>query len=103
MHSKYLNHDKTYYTQADETQRAEFRDWLKGMLHTGPVQVTFQKQDGEKRVMNCTLSESIAVPHVKTTERIKEVNLEVCPVWDIDKGAWRSFKYESVTQIDMEL
>ena len=95
--------DKTYYSQGDDDQRAEFRDWLKGMLHLGPVKVTFRKQDGEERVMNCTLSESIAVPHVKTTERVKEVNQEVCPVWDIDKGAWRSFKYDSVLKIDMEL
>lgn len=95
--------DKTYYSGADETGKAEFREWLKGMLHTGPVKVTFRKQNGEERVMNCTLSESIAVPHVKTTDRVKEVNLEVCPVWDIDKGAWRSFNYESVLKIDLEL
>lgn len=95
--------DKTYYSDANEQQRAEFRDWLKGMLHLGPVTVTFRKQNGEERVMNCTLQEGVAIPHVKTTDRVKEINQEVCPVWDIDKEAWRSFNYESVLKIDMEL
>jgi hypothetical protein len=95
--------DKTYYSNADEIDKAQFRDWLKDMLHQGPVKVTFRKQNGEERVMNCTLQEGVVVPHVKTTDRVKEVNLEVCPVWDIDKGAWRSFNYESVLKVDMEL
>lgn len=103
MHSKYLNHDKTYYTEADEQERAGFRSWLNDLLHNGPVSVTFCKQDGEKRVMNCTLQEGVVIPHVKTTDRVKKVDPELCSVWDIDKGAWRSFYYESITQIDLEV
>jgi len=103
MHSKYLNHDKTYYIEADEQHRAEFRDWLKGMLHSGPVTVTFYKQDGEKRVMNCTLQEGVAIPHVKTTDVVRKLNPEICRVWDIDKEEWRSFLFESITQIDLEV
>lgn len=95
--------DMTYYATANESAQLEFRNWIKGMLRSGPVTVTFRKQDGEERVMNCTLQEGVAIPHVKTTDRVKEVNDEICPVWDIDKGAWRSFKYESVLRVNMEL
>lgn len=92
-----------YYATATETQQEAFRKWIKGMLHVGPVTVTFKKSDGTERVMNCTLQESVAVPHIKTTERIKEKNDDVCPVWDIDKGAWRSFRYDAVTKIDLTI
>lgn len=78
-----------------------FRLWLKSILHEGPVAVTFKKKDGTERVMNCTLQESVVVPHEKTTDRIKEQNDDVCPVWDIDKSAWRSFRYDSIVQVSL--
>lgn len=92
-----------YYLTAEEKERAEFRKWLKDHLHAGPVKVSFTKKDGTVRVMNCTLEEGVAIPHEKTTERTKEKNDEVCAVWDIDKGAWRSFRYDSITQITFEI
>jgi mannitol/fructose-specific phosphotransferase system IIA component (Ntr-type) len=103
MDSKYLKHDKTFYSEAEEQTRDEFRTWLKNMLHLGPVNITFRKQNGEERVMNCTLQEGVAIPHVKTTDRVKQVDPELCSVWDIDKGAWRSFYYESVLKIDLKI
>ena len=91
--------DKTYYTDADDQQRAEFRDWLKGMLHMGPVKVTFRKQNGDERVMKCTLNEDIVPPfEVKGT---KKKNNEVVSVWDIEKSAWRSFRIDSVKSLAM--
>lgn len=100
MQTKYLNTEQTYYQTASEEHRAEFRDWLKGLLHqVDIVEVTFKKKDGALRIMNCTLKEGIVVPHVKTTNRVKKVNQEVCPVWDIDKNEWRSFTFESITEV----
>lgn len=103
MQSKYFNTGAHYNTFTEE-KRAEFRDWLKGLLHQKDVvEVTFMKKDGAFRIMNCTLKEGIVVPHVKTTDRVKEVNQEVCPVWDLDKGAWRSFTYESITEVSFNM
>lgn len=93
----------TYYSKSDETQQAAFRKWVVDMLHTGPMKVTFLKTDGTEREMHCTLEESVAVPHVKTTDRVKEKNEEVCPVWDIDKNAWRSFRYDSVIKVEIDI
>lgn len=71
---------------------------LKDLLRTNVVVVRFKKADGTERVMNCTLRDDVVVPHEKTTERVKPVNESVCPVWDIDKKAWRSFRYDSVME-----
>lgn len=97
------NMEDTYYTKSDDVQRAAFRKWLKDMLHIGPVKVYFLKKDGTVRNMNCTLEESVVVPHEKTTDRVKEQNDEVCPVWDLEKKAWRSFRYDTIMKIELEI
>jgi len=44
----------------------KFTEWLKGMLHVGPVTVTFNKKDGSERVMKCTLDPKELPPQVVT-------------------------------------
>lgn len=77
----------------------EGRKWLKSVLHDGPVQVVFIKNDGTERTMLCTLQEGVALPHDKKTDRVKEANSNVMAVWDLDKHAWRSFKLDSVKSV----
>lgn len=81
----------------------EGRKWLKDMLHVGPVNVTFTKKDGTERLMKCTLQEGVVVPHEKTTERVKEENLETLAVWDLDKNAWRSFRLDSIKTVELTI
>jgi len=69
---------------------------LKDLLHKNVMSVTFLKRDGTVRQMKCTLREDLVVPHEKSTERVKQQNDDVLAVWDIDKKAWRSFRYDSV-------
>lgn len=76
-------------------------DELKTALHAGPVLVTFTKADGTERTMRCTLQEGVVVPHEKKTERVKEVNENIVPVWDIEKSAWRSFKFDSIKNVSL--
>ena len=71
-------------------------------LKTGCVEVSFTKVNGDKRVMTCTLQESI-VPVPKkddsiTQKKVREVNPEVQVVWDTTAGGWRSFRWENVTE-----
>lgn len=89
----------TDYINGTEEERGMFRDWVKGALRESIVTVMFTKNDGTLRTMVCTLMEEHAIPHEKTTDRIKEVNDEVCPVWDLEKKAWRSFRYDCVQEI----
>lgn len=77
----------------------EFRLWVNGMLHDGTLTVTFNKKDGTERVMNCTLNENVVVPHENKTERVKKKNDDAVAVWDIDKCEWRSFRWDSITNL----
>lgn len=89
----------THYNELEPESQATFRNTVKSMLTAGPVEVVFLKTDGSQRVMCCTLQEGIAIPHAKTTDREKKQSDEVCPVWDIDKNAWRSFRYDSIIEV----
>lgn len=82
-----------------EFTTSEGRKWLKSVLHDGPTQVVFIKNDGSERTMFCTLQEGVALPHDKKTDRVKEANPDVMAVWDLEKHAWRSFKLSSIKSV----
>ena len=67
-------------------------------LQSNVVQIIFTKKDGSIRVMSCTLDSNI-VPPSKPTNRKK--NDEILPVWDLQKGAWRTFRLENVKSISI--
>jgi len=80
------------------------RETLIKNLQKNVMQITFDKVSGEERVMHCTLHETF-IPDTlvdianKAGIRNKKKNDEVLPVWDIDIGAWRSFRLDSITNI----
>lgn len=75
---------------------------IKDLLHTGPCMVQFTKVDGTKRTMKCTLAESLIPPPTgaKKTERTKPVNEDVLAVWDLEKFGWRSFRLDTLLEIE---
>ena len=74
------------------------RDTLKNNLQRMNAKITFQKAGGEIREMNCTLrAEVVPVKKASTIER--KHTLDVLPVWDLDIGAWRSFRYDNVITV----
>ncbi len=93
----------TYYSEATETEQLAFRKWIKDMLHIGPMSVTFIKTDGTERTMVCTLQQGAFEAPAKKTERTKSPSDEQCSVWDTEKQAWRSFRYDSITKISFDL
>jgi hypothetical protein len=89
------------------TETTKFRKWLRGHLSYGPVTVTFTKKDGSERVMKCTTAESL-VPQEPIVENAtpkleKKKNDEVMPVYDLEAGAWRSFRWDSLKNITFTL
>lgn len=70
-------------------------------LKNGIVQVTFTKVDGSTRVMNCTLSENKIPQNDSTSANTRKKNDNVCAVWDVDVNGWRSFRYDSVQNIEV--
>ena len=67
---------------------------IKRLRNNATTTVTFTKVDGTKRVMNCTLMEGY-VPVMESISERKE-NKDVIVAYDLDKGAWRSFRVDSV-------
>ena len=74
------------------------RETLIKNLQKKAMRITFTKVNGEERVMDCTLQEHI-IP--ETSESNRKQNEEVLPVFDINKGEWRSFRLDSVTNIEV--
>ena len=73
------------------------RDILIKNLQKKVMKITFTKVNGEERIMDCTLQEHM-IPLTDVNNR-KE-NEEVLPVFDINKGEWRSFRLDSITNIE---
>ena len=99
----------TVYQEGDEKDRAAYRTWLKSMLRNGVTNVTFVKADGSLRTMKATLDPVIipapAIPGAVVTENKQEkaTNDDVCKVWDTEAAAWRSFRYDRIKSITIEL
>ena len=74
------------------------RDTLIKNLQKKSMRITFTKVNGDERIMDCTLQEHF-IPQTEESNRKK--NEEVLPVFDINKGEWRSFRLDSVTNIEL--
>ena len=79
------------------------RDWLVGVLKDLPVTISFTKKDGTKRDMKCTLNGDLIGSEnaPKGVERSKPT--ESLAVFDLEKNAWRSFRWDSITEIRFTL
>ena len=91
------------YKDWSEDERDVFRKWLISHLKYGPVSVYFTKKDGTERKMDCTLKDEDIVQYEKKTERVKTLNEETCPVFDLEKNEWRSFRYDTITKVEIIL
>ena len=73
------------------------RDALIDSLQKKAMRITLTKLNAEERVMDCSLQEHI-IPPTKLENR-KE-NEDVLPVFDINKGEWRSFRTDSIIKAE---
>ena len=87
-------------------------EMLNTYLTEGAVTVNFTKQDGKDRTMRCTRDMRLIPfekqPKPKTVkvtdgdlsytyvELPKEHDPQLFKVWDLDKQAWRSFRYTTI-------
>jgi len=82
------------------------REVLKKQLHEGVVSVVFTKKDGTERTMKATLSEDY-IPLFDTTgvtvTKTKAPNPDVLAVWDLEANGWRSFRFDSVKQVEINV
>ena len=80
--------------------------WLKGVLVSTPVTVTFTKVDGTVRVMKCTL-EADKLPVVELKEEAKprkhSDSTKALRVFDLEKKEWRSFTIKNIKRIEFTI
>lgn len=81
----------------------EYKEVLTNMLHHNACNITFTKINGETRIMPCTLRKDL-IPYVTEgtkPKRERKLTPNVLSVWCIDKAAWRSFRVDSVTTVEI--
>ena len=81
----------------------EGRDWTTSLLKSQEVTISFTKKDGTERIMKCTLAEQ-KIPSdfaPKGSERAKSD--ETVAVFDLENNGWRSFRWDSLKNIEFEL
>ena len=95
----------TWYQEADDAERQQFRNWIRDLLHETKIQITFTKQDGTVREMICTLNQDLGAVMPVNKQPLKEERREdtACRVWDCDKAEWRSFRWDSLKRIEFTL
>lgn len=107
------NKPGTSYQEADDTNKMIIRDWVKSLLHVTEVTIEFLKADGTLREMRCTLDgDRIPAPPVKSqpvdgivkeSKQRKQPDEHSLRVWDLDKGEWRSFRFDRLQKVGAEI
>lgn len=92
-----LQENKIDFTDIDyESFRSYMRDILKSQI----VTVTFTKKDGTERVMKCTLRpDLLPIVEINEEKKVKKINDDIVAVFDLEANGWRSFNIKSVTKI----
>lgn len=78
---------------------------LKTLLEQNVLVVDFNKLNGDKRIMTCTLREDMKPRATKddvlSQKKVREVSDAVVSVWDVNAKGWRSFRYERINAVDI--
>jgi len=79
------------------------RDTLLKDLRNSVVEVHFVKNNGDQRIMRCTLQKHMlpesyqrSLEEQKEERTFHQENPDIIAVWDLEAGAWRSFRIDSV-------
>lgn len=71
------------------------RDEMLEYLHRGECAIKFMKNNGDERLMACTLkNELLPESSYETSKQVDSTSRLI--VWDLDKEAFRSFRLDSV-------
>ena len=74
------------------------------ILRNNQCRVVFKKKDNTLRTMYCTLQEDKLPPKelVRNASVERRKNTEVIPVWDLVKKSWRSFRFNSIRDFNIQ-
>ena len=74
-------------------------DELNNQLRESVLVVTFNKLDGDERIMTCTKKFEL-IPESSRPKTDKEPPKGNVTVWDLNAKGWRSFNYDRVTKVE---
>jgi len=80
----------------DQDSRSWQANYIRTALTEGVLKVKFLKKDGTERDMKCTLQTDFLPVQESTGENRKASNEDSIAVWDVEKNAWRSFRFDSI-------
>lgn len=85
-------------TIAMDNESFSANNYLKDKLRESILNVQFVKKDGTERRMRCTLKADLLPAQTDIEEAVqkKTPNPDILAVWDLEKEAWRSFRYDSI-------
>lgn len=89
------------YSEFSIDEQKSFREWLRSVLQTNIVKITFIKKDGSERIMNATLIEN-KIAKIKGTELSNDSDTLI-KVTDVDINEWRAVRFESIKEINFSL
>lgn len=86
-------------------QRLQFtesnaKNLLLDSLDEEVVKVTFTKADGTERTMKATRNFALIPAEALPKSSGRAENPDVCPVFDVEAQGWRSFRYDSIKQVE---
>lgn len=73
---------------------------LKESLFKSVAKVVFNKSDGSIREMVCTLMPKYLPEQIAEKTNTRKDNDSVLAVWDIEKESWRSFRLDSIVDVE---
>lgn len=87
------------------TVNEDLKTWVKGCLtnESEDVLVTFTKKDGSERKLRGTLAESRIPTDKQPKTEGATSTAESQKIFDLDIGEWRSFRWDSVKEIKVDL
>jgi hypothetical protein len=74
------------------------KEYLRERLQTGIVRITFDKVNGDRRIMTCTLQEQYLPP--PSPEEKRPEPKDSLAVWDLTANGWRSFRLDKIIAIE---
>lgn len=96
--SDFITFKKDWYITSTPAAQAKFRNWLLTLLGTTIVTVTFRKSDNTERAMQCTTKSEFMGDTVSAND-----SEYLCKVWDVEAKGWRSFHFDSITDLSFDL
>lgn len=88
------------FTTAGDMMREDIytKEYVRERLLFDILRITFDKVNGERRIMTCTLQDKYLPTTVSQSARPEPK--DSLAVWDLDAGGWRSFRIDKIIAIE---